>query len=130
MPAPTAATYSTAAVIAANTIFRDLIDSGGAAGFVRVLDSSDVLLAQVPLTDPCGTVNGTTGQFTLSPAGADSSADATGTAAYIQICNSDGVVHLAMPAIAGVGAVSGQAVFNTLAIVTGSPVDVLSAVIG
>ena len=130
MPAPTSATYSAAALVAANTSFRDLVDSGSAAGFARVRDASDVLLAQIPLSDPCGTVNGTTGQLTLSIAGPDSSADANGTASYVEICDSDGDVHLALPAQAGTSPVAGYAVFNTLSIVAGSPVDVLSAVIG
>lgn len=130
MPAPSSATYSAAALIAANTSFRDLVDSGSGAGFMRVRDSSDVLLAQIPLSDPCGTVHGTTGQLTLSIAGPDASADANGTAAYVQICDSDGDVHLSLPVQTGTSPVSGYAVFNTLAIVSGSPVDVLSAVIG
>lgn len=130
MPAPTSATYSAAALVAAHTSFRDLVDSGSGAGFMRVRDSSDVLLAQIPLSDPCGTVNGTTGQITLSIAGPDTSADANGTAAYVQICDSDGDVYLSLPVQTGTSPVSGYAVFNTLAIVSGSPVDVLSAVIG
>lgn len=130
MPAPTSATYSAAALVAATTAFRDLVDAGSSAGFVRVRDAADVLLAQVPLADPCGNINGTTGQLTLSIAGADSSADAGGTASYVEICSSAGTVHLSLPAQSGTSPVSGKAVFNTLAIVAGSPVDVLSAVIG
>lgn len=130
MPAPTVATYSVAALVAAHTALRDVIDSGAGAGFIRVRNSADVLLGQVPLSDPCGTVNGTTGQLTLSIAGADTSADATGTAAYCEICDSDGDVHLALPAQAGTTAVIGKIVFNTLSIVAGGPVEVLSAVIG
>lgn len=130
MTVPTVATYSVAALVAAHTSLRDLIDSGSGAGFVRVRNASDVLLAQVPLSDPCGTVNGATGQLTLSIAGADTSADASGTAAYAEICDSDGDVHLALPAQSGVSAVAGKAVFNTLAIVGGAPVEVMSAVIG
>jgi hypothetical protein len=130
MPAPSTATYSAAALVAAQTTLRDLIDAGSGAGFVRVRDSADVLLAQVPLSDPCGTVNGTTGQLTISIAGADTSADATGTAAYCQICDSAGTVHLSLPAQAGTTAVSGKIVFNTLSIVSGGPVEVLTATIG
>ena len=129
MPAPASATYSAAALIAAHTSFRDLIDSGSAAGFIRIRDASDVLLATIPLSDPCGSVNGTTGQLTLSIAGADSSADASGTAAYCQVCDSDGDVHLSLPAQSGVSPVSGKIVFNTLSIVSGGPVEILSATI-
>lgn len=130
MPAPASPTYSAAALIAAHTSFRDLIDSGASAGFVRIRTSADALLAQVPLSDPCGSVNGTTGQLTFSFSGRDESADATGTAAYAEFCDSDGDVHLALPAQAGTAAVSGKLVLNTLAIVSGGPVEILSATIG
>jgi hypothetical protein len=130
MPAPSVATYSAAALVAAHTSFRDLIDSGSGAGFVRVRNSADVLLAQIPLNDPCGSVNGTTGQLTFSISGPDTSADATGTAAYGEFCDSTGAVHLALPAQQGSSAVSGKIVFNTLSIVATGPVELLSATIG
>ncbi len=130
MAVPTVATYSAAALIAAHTSFRDLIDSGSAAGFVRIRDSSDVLLAQVPLDDPCGSVNGTTGQLTFAFDGRDESANASGTAAYAEFCDSDGDVHLALPAQAGSTAVAGKIVLNTLTIVSGGPVEILSATVG
>jgi hypothetical protein len=130
MPVPSVATYSASALVAAHTSFRDLIDGGAGAGFIRIRDSADVLLAQVPLTDPCGTVNGTTGQLTLTMAGRDESADASGTAAYGEICDSTGAVLLALPAQAGAAPVAGQLVLNSLTIVLGGPVEVLSATIG
>lgn len=130
MPAPTSATYSAAALVAAQTSFKNLIDAGSGAGSIKIRDASDVLLAQVPLSDPCGTVNGTTGQLAFSIAGPDTSADASGTAAYGEFCDSDGVVHLSLPAQAGSSAVSGKLVINTLAIIAGGPVGVASATIG
>jgi len=129
MPAPSVATYSAAALIAAHTSFKDLIDIG-AAGSIKIRDAADVLLAQIPLSDPCGTVNGTTGQLAFSIAGPDSSADASGTAAYGEFCDSAGLVHLALPAQAGSAAVSGKIVLNTLSIVAGGPVAVLTATVG
>jgi hypothetical protein len=130
MPAPSSATYSAAALVAAHTSFKTLIDAGSGAGSIKIRDSSDVLLAQVPLADPCGTVNGTTGQLTFSIAGPDTSADASGTAAYGEFCDSDGLVHLSLPAQAGSTAVAGKLVLNTLSIVAGGPVAILSAIIG
>jgi len=130
MPAPTVATYSAAALVAANTAFKNLIDAGTGAGSIKIRSASDVLLAQVPLVDPCGTVNGTTGQLTFAIAGPDASADAGGTAAYAEFCDSAGLVHLALPAQAGSVAVSGYLVVNTLAVVSGSSFEVLSAVVG
>ena len=130
MPAPTVATYSPAALVGANTAFRDLLDSGAAAGSIKIRSAADALLAQVPLTDPCGTVNGTTGQLTITLAGRDESADASGVAAYGELCTSEGVVHLSLPAQAGGAAVSGAIVLSTLTIVAGGPVEVLSARVG
>jgi hypothetical protein len=129
MAVPSVATYSAAALIAAQTSFRDLIDSGSGAGFVRLRTSADVLVAQIPLSDPCGTVNGITGQLTFSFSARDEDADG-GTVAYGEFCDSDGDVHLALPAEAGIVAVSGKIVLNTLSIVAGDPVQVVSATIG
>lgn len=130
MAVPSVYTYSAAALVAAHTAFRDLIDSGAGAGFVRIRDSADALLAQVPLSDPCGSVNGTTGQLTFSIAGPDTSADASGTAAYAEFCDSDGDVHLALPAEAGSAPVSGKIVLNTLSIIVGGTVTIISATVG
>lgn len=130
MPAPTTYTYSAAALVAAHTAFKNLLDAGAGPGSIKIRDAADVLLAQVPLTDPCGSVNGTTGQLTITPAGMDASADATGTAAYGEFCDSAGLVHLSLPAQAGSAPVSGKLVMNTLAVVAGGPVGVTSATIG
>lgn len=130
MPAPTVQTYSAAALVAAHTALRDLVDAGTASGSIKIRAAADVLLATIPLSDPCGTVNGTTGQLTFSIAGRDESADATGTAAYAEICDSDGVAHLSLPAQQGSAAVSGKVVLNTLSIVAAGPVEMLSLVVG
>jgi len=130
MTVPTVATYSAAALVAAQTSFRNLVDAGAAAGSIKIRDAADVLLAQVPLTDPCGTVNGTTGQLTITAAGRDESANAGGTAAYGEVCDSDGLVHLALPAQAGGSPVSGKLVLNTLTIIASAPVEVVSMTVG
>lgn len=130
MPAPASATYSAQARIDAHTAFKNLVDAGSSAGLIRIRDAADVLLSEISLNDPCGTVNGTTGQLVLSIAGPDTSANASGTAAYGEVCDSAGVVHLALPTQQGVAAVSGKLVLNTLAVVVGGPVEILSAVIG
>lgn len=130
MPAPLVATYSAAALIAAQTAFKTLIDAGLAAGSIKIRSATDVLLAQVPLVYPCGTVSGTTGQLVFAIAGPDTSADASGTAAYGEFCDSAGLVHLSLPAVAGTTVVSGYLVINTLSVVAGGTVEVISAVIG
>jgi hypothetical protein len=129
MPAPTSPTYSVAALVAAHTSFRDLIDGGSGPGKIRIRSATDVLLAEVILTDPCGTVNGTTGQLTFAIATQEDAAVA-GTAAYGEFCDSANVVHLALPCEAGTTAVSGKLVLNSLLLAGGGPVEIISAVIG
>ncbi len=129
MPAPSEATYSAAAKIAAHNALVALIDTGSGNGTLKIRTSADALLATVNLADPCGTVNGTTGQITLDFPTAPN-ASATGTAAYGEICDVAGAVVLALPAEAGTSAVSGKLVLNTLSLVSGTPVDILSATIG
>lgn len=129
MPAPSVATFSAEALIAAHNTLLALIDTG-TAGKWRVRDASDVLLAEGPLTDPAGTVNGSTGQFTLTPDGRDEAAAASGTVAYGEICESDNTVHLSLPAQAGGAPVSGKLVVNTLTVIAGLPFEILSITIG
>jgi len=131
MAVPGSATYSVDAKEEAHKAFRDLIDAGSAAGRLKIRDASDVLLANIPLGDPCGTVSAVTGVLTFDVTAAeDSSADATGTAAYGEFTDSDDNVHLSLPTQAGTAAVSGKLVLNTLSIVSGGPVTLISATIG
>ena len=130
MPAPANATYSVSALVQAHTAFLNLMDSAATAGFIRIRNSTDQLLAQIPLNDPCGSVNNTNGQLTFSIAGPDAAADLGGTAAYGEFCNGDGVVYLALPTQAGTVAVAGRLVLNTLSIILGAPVVIVSATIG
>lgn len=130
MPAPTVATFSAAALVAAQTSFRDLIDSGSGAGAMKIRDAADVLLATATLADPCGTVNGTTGRLTFSVEGSVITPGTAGTAAYAEFCNSDGVVHLAVPCVTGSAAVANRVVMNTLVLFVGQPLTLISARIG
>jgi hypothetical protein len=129
MPAPAQATYSAAALVAAHNALVTLIDTGSGNGTIKIRTSADALLATINLSDPCGSVNGTTGQLTLSIASTPN-ASATGTASYGQLCDVAGNVVLALPAEAGSSPVSGKLVLNTLSLVSGTPVEILSATIG
>lgn len=129
MPAPSVATYSVEAKVGAHTFFLNLLDTGS-NGLIRIRSAADVLLAEIQMTDPAGTVDGGTGQLTITTTGPDTSANATGTAAYGELCESDGTVHLALPAQAGTAAVAGKIVLNTLSIVAGTPVTVITTTIG
>lgn len=131
MATPSEATYSVAALAAAHQALADLIDAGSGPGFVRVRDSSDTLLAEIPLPVPCGTVDSMTGQLEFDVADArDDSAAAGGSVAYAEFCNGDGDVHLAIPAQQGTTANPGFFVMNTLTVVMGGPVQIMSATIG
>ena len=133
MPAPSDYTYSAAAKVAAHTAFRDLVDVGAGLPYIRIKSAADVTLAVFNLADPCGTVNGTTGQLTLAGlTGAITApaAAATGTAAYGELCDTAGTVHLAMPCVQGAAPVSGRFVLQNLTIVAGAPVEIISATIG
>lgn len=129
MPAPIAATYSLGVRVTAHTAFRDALDAGAGPAIVRVRSAADVLLGTVTLTDPCGTVSGSTGILTFSMAGTGS-ASATGTAAYAEFCTSAGAVELALPAQQGTTAVSGRFVMNSLSLVSGNPIEILAASVG
>lgn len=130
MPAPSVYTYSAAALIAAHTALRDLIDSHATLpGTIKIRDAADVLLGTITLTDPSGSVNGTTGQLNLTVAAREESA-VGGTAAYGEICDGAGAVHLALPCQAGTAPVSGKLVLNTLTIVAGGPIEISSATVG
>lgn len=129
MPAPAQATYSAAALIDAHEALLALIDAGASAAKVKLRDNADVLLGTVTLTDPAGSVNQTTGQLTLTPSGTGTAA-ADGTCTYGEITDSDDNVILSLPAEAGTSPVSGKIVINTLSIVTGAVITLVSATIG
>lgn len=129
MPAPSSYEYSVAALVAAHNALVTLIDTGSGNGTIKIRTSADALLATVNLDDPCGTVNGTTGQLTLDIDNIPN-ASATGTAAYAQVCDVAGAVVLALPTQAGSSPVSGYMVINTLSLVSGTPFEIISATIG
>ena len=130
MPAPSVATYSAAAKIAAHTALLTLIDTGAGAGAIKLRTSADALLGTIPLTDPAGTVNGTTGQLTLTPDGRDESADASGSAAYAEICAVNGDVVLSLPCQEGTSAVANKCVINDINVAAGFPIELVSLTIG
>jgi hypothetical protein len=131
MPAPTTYEYATSIIVAAQTLVLDAIDAGTGPGKIKLRDESDTLLAEIVLNDPCGTVDGA-GLLTIdvTPAPEDASADASGTCSYAEFTDSDDNVVLTLPAQAGTTPVSGKVVLNTLSVVAGVPVTLISATIG
>jgi hypothetical protein len=121
--------WNPAAIIAAHTALLALIDGAATAGKITLHKSDDTLLATIPLTDPAGTVNGTTGALTLTASARDESADASGTASYATIRDGNNVAYRSLSCQAGSAAVSNKCVLNTLSIIAGGPVELVSAVI-
>lgn len=98
------------------------IDSGGAAGTIEIGTSGmGTVLAVLPLSYPCGTVSGDT--LTFSAITADSSADATGTAAEARIKNSGGTVIVSGLTVGTSGA---NINLNTTSITAGGSVSLSS----
>lgn len=118
--------WSPAAIVAAHTSLLALIDAAATAGTVTLHDSSDTLLATVPLTTPAGGVNGTTGALTLTADGRDESADASGVAVYATLRDGDGVPLRSLTCQVGSFAIPGLCVMNTTSIIAGGPVELIS----
>jgi len=129
MPAPATYEYAVDTLEAAHQAVLDLIDAGTGAGKVRLYDESDTLLCDIPLTDPAGTINVSTGQLTLTGGGAGT-ASADGECTYGTICDSDNNVIMTLPAQDGGSAVSGKITIGDATIATGAEVEVASIVIG
>ena len=129
MTVPTVATFSVAALTASNTAYGDTIDGAATAGSVKIRDSGDVLLATIVLDDPSYTIAGGTGQATFTGPGGDTGTT-TGTAAYGEMCDGDDVVQLSLPAEQGTAAVSGKLVLNSLSIISGQEVQIISITVG
>jgi len=130
MSVPTTPTLSVAAKTALNAVMIDLIDADDPLpGLIRIRDSEDALLAEMTLDLPCGTV-GVDGVLTLAIDAQEASAPATGAAAYAEYCDATGNAILSLPCQSGSVAVAGYCVLNTLSIIAGGPVTIVSASIG
>jgi hypothetical protein len=128
MPAPTAAFYDTAIKVALSTEFMALLDVAGTC-YIKIFDNDDVLLAQIFMTDPPGTVNAD-GSMTLTAEAPDSSANASGIAAYMELYNPNDDLFLTLPIVEGVAAQSGYLVMTSTTIIAGQPVAVTGFTIG
>ena len=126
MPVPTRATYSLEAKIAANTAFRDLIDSKPGNGYLSLKDSADGQIAYFDLTVPCGTVSPTTGKLTLTTEVTTKYAEGDYDIAYAVITDAYGVEHLMLPAQEGSAPVSGKIVMSSTHVSNGAPIEIVS----
>ncbi len=121
--------YSADLWIAAHGAALAVIEGGASDPTIKIRDSGDVLLATAVLDETGSTCSGTTGDITFAILTQEDAAPASGTASYAEICDGDGAVHATMDCVQGSSPVAGACVMNTLAIVSGAPVDILSATI-
>ena len=116
------------------TAIRDALDGGPSPGLIKIYSgtkpadaetavTTQVLLATLTLSDPCGSV--AAGILTFSPITSDSSADATGTATWARLETSSGaaVADVDVSNAAGNGFIR----LNTVSIVAGGSVSITSA---
>ena len=121
--------YSPAAWIAAHTALLTLIEDGASDSKIKLYDGSNVLLGEFVIDDATSDVSGVTGDITIEIATQEDAAIASGTASYITICDGDGDVVYKMSCQQGTEAVAGKCVMNSLTIIAGAPVDILSCTI-
>lgn len=111
---------------------RAAVDAGASGGFLRIYSGSKpskggtpagLLLAEVLLADPCGTSTG--GVLTITAPRTDTSANASGTAAFFYLVDSTGAF-----VCDGDCATSGSDLnMTTLSIVATQPVEITSLTI-
>lgn len=130
MAAPYFDDWSPVVIVASNTALRDLLDEHETdPACVTIHDGDDVLLAEIPLQKPCGTVDSETGALPLIPDGREEDAPAGGTAAYAVLRDGAGNPHRSVPCQAGVEPAPGKCVLNTTAIIEGGPVELVGMVV-
>ena len=106
------------------------IDAGSGAGYLEIYTGTmpadlgaitdQTKLGTLTFSDPCGGVTGNT--LTFASITGDSAADATGTAAWCRLYDSDATVI----ADGDVGTSGAFLNLNTVAIVAGGPIEVTS----
>lgn len=112
------------------------IDAGSGAGTIKIYSgaipanaataiTSQVLLGTLTFSDPCGTI--AENALTMDAITQDSSADATGTAAWARIADSGGVTVMDINVTTTGG--GGALTLNTTNIVIGGPILITSFII-
>lgn len=131
MPAPTQATYSIEAKIAANTALRDLIDAQAGNGKLHLMNEEDFIMATFELTKPCGTVNATTGKLVITTTTGLAVVEYGGyEATHAALVDSDEYAHLTLPAQEGSAPVAGKVILSSTYLEYDGTVEIGSIEIG
>ena len=105
----------------------DLTSEGTAGCKVVVYDASNVVLAEIALSDPAGTVTSNRLQINVA---ADTVAVASGTASYVRINKTTGTEFARLPCAQGSAAVANKFVMGSLEVLAGSVIAVSTFFIG
>ena len=124
MPTPTVMTWSASALAAANSALVDLLTNGS----LKLRDASNTELASMPFSTPAGVVDPATGVATIAATGG--TVTTNGTAAYAQLCSSDGTVQCSLPCVTGQSINAGRIVLNSLAMLVGSEIKPITIQLG
>ena len=123
--------YTIDLLLPVRTEMLSIISAGVGAPAFKIYSAADVLLATLPLADPAGTVNGTTGLITLNPGDPDTNAAASGIASYAELVDGDGtILNSSIPVTQSSVIVPGSVAISTTSILAGGTVELLSATIG
>lgn len=125
MPAPSRLTFEPAVLNAMNTELLGYLDPGS---HIRLWSETDVLIAEFPLDDPAGAVDGTTGVLTLEITDPDL-ALVTAVCTYATVEDPNDDVVFSVPVQEGPAPVGGFIVLNSTNISQGVLVTILSATI-
>ena len=128
MPAPAAAFYDITRKGLLSTYFMSIFDTVTGQAYMKIYDEDDLLLSQIFLTEPPGTIDAN-GVITLTNT-PDPSANASGIATWMELYNPDDLLFLTVPVKAGVSPESGYLVMTSTTFILGQPVTVTGFTIG
>jgi len=122
--------FAVSLLVGAHTLVIDAIDGADDPGKILIRDSSNILLATIPLDTPCGAVDPTTGRLTFAIAGRDESPPASGQAATAVFCDGDDEPYVTVPCRQGTSPLPGYLTLHSNFIEAGVPFEVQSFTLG
>lgn len=131
MAVPTYQELRASALKASNdAILYDIISGGASNCTLKIKNASDALLVSIPLSIGVGEVDAVTGVLTIETLNSTTNATSSGTAAYAEICNAQGIAVIRMPTVKSTSPVRGKLAMNETIIFVGSPISMTGLEIG